>query len=82
MTCPDCTAAQTQPHHAGLHASCEGCQVRALANGPRFWDAKRVGRMVPSYRKALDSVFGKDWESGHEKVKAEHARLRKLGGLK
>ena len=29
--CPDCTAAQTQPHHAGLHASCEGCKVRALA---------------------------------------------------
>ena len=55
--------------------------MRALANGPRFWDAKRVGRMVPSYRKALESVFGKDWSAGHEKVKAEHARLRKLGGL-
>ena len=81
MTCPDCTAAQTNPHWGGLHASCEGCKVRALAKGPAFWDAKRVGRMVPSYRKALETVFGGEWEAGHVKVKAEHARLRALGGL-
>lgn len=81
MTCPDCTAAQTQPHHAGLHASCEGCKVRALAHSPMFWASKRTGRMVDSYQAALKAAFGKEWDAAHIKVKAEHARLRKLGGL-
>ena len=81
MTCPDCQSAQTELHWGGYHAKCEGCQVRMLANGPGFWDAKRVGRMVPSYQTALKTVFGKDWEAAHIKVKAEHKRLRVLGGL-
>ena len=40
--CPDCTAAQTEPHHAGLRASCEGCKVRALAR------INAARRMFPS----------------------------------
>lgn len=77
--CPDCTAAQTHQHHAGLRASCEGCKVRALANSLIFWTGKRAGRMVPEYKKELELVFGQDWQAGHERVKAEHARLRALG---
>ncbi len=76
MTCSDCIAAKTNPHHAGFHARCEGCQIRALASGPEFFDARRFGTFLPGYRKALEAMFGKEWEAAHAKVKAEYARLQ------
>lgn len=79
MTCPDCTAATTNPHWGGYHATCRGCQVRALATGPAFWESSGSGAMTPSYRKALETTFGADWKAGHAEVKAEHERIKKLG---
>ena len=76
MTCPDCTAATTNPHWGGYHAACQGCQVRALATSPGFWESSRAGTMTPGYRKALETTFGDDWKDGHARVKAEHGRLR------
>ena len=35
MTCPDCTAAQTEPYHGGYHVGCSTCEVRAMSNAPR-----------------------------------------------
>jgi len=80
MSCPDCAAAQTNPHHGGLHASCQGCQVRALASSPGFWESGESGALTPAYRAALESVFGAGWSAGHERVKAEHKRLQRLRG--
>lgn len=74
-TCPDCTAAATNKHWGGYHAGCQGCAVRALASGFEFYGAKTAGRMVPAYSQALKTIFGDDWQAGHERVKAEHARL-------
>jgi len=78
MTCPDCEAAQTASHHGGYHANCQGCQVRALATGPGFWESSRAGTMTPGYRKALETTFGDDWKSSHAQVKAEGERLKNL----
>jgi hypothetical protein len=78
MNCPDCTAATKNPHWGGYHAACQGCQVRALATGPGFWESSRAGAMTPVYRKALETSFGDGWKNGHTLVKAEHERLKKL----
>lgn len=78
MSCPDCTNAATDATWGGYHANCHGCKVRALANGPGFWESGRSGALTPGYRAALESIFGAAWRAGHEKVKAEHARLQRM----
>lgn len=78
MTCPNCHAAETDPHWPGYTAQCRGCQVRALANGPAFFDSARAAQLTPAYRTALQTLLGDDWQAGHAEVKAEHARLQTL----
>lgn len=81
MTCPDCTAATTDPHWGGLHAHCHGCRVRALANGPQFSRSMTDGQQTPGYRTALAAGFGEEGaEAGHAEVKVEYQRLKKLRG--
>lgn len=78
MTCPNCSAARTDPNWPGFLAGCRGCDVRALASGPVFFGAMRAGEVTPAYRAALKALLGEDWKAGHEEVKAEHKRLQSL----
>lgn len=81
MSCPDCTRAATNPVWPGYHASCHGCKVRALANGPLFWHSMTDGQQTPEYRAALAAVFGEAGaQAGHADVKAEFGRLKNLRG--
>lgn len=76
MTCKDCTQAQAAKHWPIFQADCHGCQVRALASGPAYHTAMAANAMTPSYRSALQSLFGDGWRAAHEEVKAEHARIK------
>ena len=78
MTCENCTHALAKPHWPGYTAGCRGCTVRALANSPAFFAATQAAAMTPSYRAALQTMFGEGWHAAHEEVKAEHARLLAL----
>ena len=81
MTCSDCTSAATNPHWPGYHATCHGCKVRALANGPQFWRSMTDGQQTPGYRTALVAVFGEEGaDEGNEAVYEEYQRLKKLRG--
>ena len=80
-TCTACQAAQTRPHSPLYHASCHGCKVRALAQGPQFWEAQQAGSLTAAYRVELAAAFGPEGAAaGHQDVKEEHARLRALQG--
>ena len=76
MSCPDCHRAQTIKHWPIFQAQCRGCKVRALATGPEHFHAMQAKAITPSYRAALQAVFGEDWRAGHEEVKAEHQRIK------
>lgn len=78
MTCENCTHAVAKPHWPGYTAACRGCTVRALANSPAFFTATQAAAMTPSYRSALQSLFGEEWQDAHQEVKAEAERLKKL----
>ncbi len=81
MTCPHCAAAQTQPNYGREDATCRGCQVRALANGPQFWRSLQDRQRTPSYQGELVAVFGEEGAAaGHQAVKTEYQRLKKLRG--
>lgn len=34
-SCPECSAAATNPHWGGARAECRGCQVREIARAPK-----------------------------------------------
>ena len=74
MTCPACEAAKTNPHTGLMTADCEGCQIRALANGLDYWKASKARQITPEYKRALRLVFGDKWEEGHRRIKALHDR--------
>lgn len=78
MTCPDCTAAQANADWGGYHASCQGCQVRALAGGMAFFASRVERRITPAYRAALHALFGDDADAGHVLVKKEYDRIGDL----
>ena len=59
-------------------ADCPECTVRAIAGGPDFFASARAGELQPGYRDLLRDVYGDDWQQGHERVKAEAARLADL----
>lgn len=83
MTCPDCTQAETKRHWGGYHARCQGCKVRALANGLQFWASLRQRAHTDAYRGELHDVFGpENIAAGHAAVKAEHARMQALSNSK
>lgn len=75
MTCPDCTAAQVSADWGGYHAHCQGCQVRALANGMEFFAALAERRITSAYRAALRTQFGDEADAGHLQVKKEYDRV-------
>lgn len=79
MNCDNCKQAQTVKHWAMFQADCDGCKVRAVASGPRFFDAIRANCVTPAYRDVLQANFGSDgWRAAHERVKKEHKRLKEM----
>lgn len=78
MSCEHCTEAQTDANWPGYQARCRGCQVRAMANGPAFFESAQAQRISPVYRTALEKLFGKDWQASHREVRAEYERLRAM----
>lgn len=75
MTCSACARAVHNPDTPFQHAGCQGCAVRAIAQGTVFHQSGLDGSLSAAYRKALAVVFGDDWWAGHERVKAEHKRI-------
>ena len=78
MSCEHCTEAQTDANWPGYQARCRGCQVRALANGPAFFESARAQRISPAYRAALEKLLGPDWQASHREVRAEFDRLQTM----
>lgn len=79
--CDYCAKARHIADYPLYQAQCKGCAVRALAQGPDFHRSSADGRLDPSYRRALGLIFGDDWRTGHDQVKAEHARIRDARAL-
>lgn len=75
MNCPDCVRAEADPWSPRFSTRCLGCSARSLANSPAYFDSARDGVMTPTYKAALQYVFGEDWAQGHERVKAQAGRL-------
>ncbi|HNG79149.1 MAG TPA: hypothetical protein PLW24_06755 [Burkholderiaceae bacterium] len=78
MSCEHCASAQKDADWAGYQARCRGCQVRALANGPAFFESARAQRISPAYRAALEKLLGPDWQASHREVRAEFDRLQAM----
>jgi len=78
MSCEHCASAQKDADWAGYQARCRGCQVRAMANGPAFFESALAQRISPAYRKALEKLFGKDWQTSHREVRDEFERLQAM----
>ncbi|MDD0837896.1 hypothetical protein PSQ40_04860 [Curvibacter sp. HBC61] len=81
VTCPDCTAAAKKPYWGAYSAFCRGCEVRALASGQDFWRSVAAREKTPGYLAALATIFGpeeKAQAAGHELVKAEYQRRKRL----
>ena len=76
MSCEHCAHAQDKPDWPGYRAGCRGCQVRAMANGPAFFESAQAQRISPAYRAALEKLLGPDWQASHREVRAEYERLR------
>lgn len=78
MSCEHCTEAQTDANWPGYQARCRGCEVRALANGPAFFESAQAQSISPAYRGALVTLFGADWRASHQEVRAEFERLQAM----
>ena len=74
--CDYCAKAQAVPDFPMYRNGCQGCAVRAIAQGPQFHASGVDGQLSASYRKALAGIFGDDWRKGHDLVKAEAKRIR------
>ena len=79
-TCTDCLAADGNPLWGGFHGPCDACTSRALAHGPIYFAAAQADALIPAYRSALQVAFGKDWQAGHERVKAWAQRISTAKG--
>lgn len=76
MTCQSCQSAGQNPLSGLYHSDCDGCKVRAVANGRELFDASKAGKITPEYRRALQGFFGDDWEAAHLRVKAWREKLK------
>lgn len=71
MTCSACQAAESDPQTGRYNANCDACTVRAVAQSPQHFEARKSGRMTPNYKAMLVALFGNDgWQAAHERVKA------------
>lgn len=73
MSCPDCTAAATNPTWGGYHADCQGCETRALAQAPYFIREQ-------FYAHVLATQGARAMTETKKRVKAEYERIQALKG--
>ena len=67
--CDACDNAQRQPLWGGFQAQCLDCMARMLAHSQPFGQSRKAGKMTPEYRRALEVVFGTEWEKWHQITK-------------
>lgn len=67
MRCQECEQAAQALHHI-FRSGCKGCQARAAARGPGYFESKRAGRQTESYRRLLATLG-----LTHDQVKAAEA---------
>lgn len=82
MSCEHCTRSKTDPEWPGYQAQCRGCQVRAMANGPAFFESAQAQRISTTYRTALEKLLGPDWQTSHREVRAEYERLQAMKSIR
>lgn len=70
MICPACESAEQNPHSGLYQSECEGCKIRAIAQGKELFNASKAGKITPEYKQALQRMFGDDWEAAHLRVRA------------
>jgi hypothetical protein len=70
MNCPACDLAEKGELTGLYHTGCDECTARHISNGIDLFNARKAGEMTPEYIAILQKVWGDDWESGHERVKA------------
>lgn len=78
MTCPNCDKAATRADWPFYTADCRGCIARGIANGPEYWRSCQDGKLTADYKTSLRTVWGEDWKTGHDAVKAAAARLEAM----
>lgn len=76
MTCEACTLAESNLITGLYKAHCDGCKVRALANGRELFEAEKAGNFTPEYENAMKRMFGDEWKAFHPAVKAWKEKLR------
>ncbi len=82
MSCEHCARAQSDAIWPGYQARCRGCEVRALANGPAFFESAQAQRISTTYRTALEKLLGPDWQTSHREVRAEYERLQAMKSIR
>jgi len=82
MSCEHCASAQHDAHWPGYRAKCRGCQVRAMANGPAFFESAQAQRISTTYRTALEKLLGPYWQTSHREVRAEYERLQAMKSIR
>lgn len=55
MTCDFCRRAAEGPEH-GFHARCRGCNARAAARSPFFFESRQVRAWTADYRALIDGL--------------------------
>lgn len=73
MSCPDCTAAATNPTWGGYHADCRGCEIRAAAVAPQHARTAHYCHIFEHEGAAGLAEF-------KARVKAEYERIQALKG--
>lgn len=76
MTCQACQSAEKNPATGLFQSDCPECKVRAVAQGPEFHNAQRIGRLTAEYKRVLTLAIGGDVQEAHAKVKTWAERLR------
>ena len=67
MTRVDCTRSAAEVW-GGFRSGCKGCQARAAARSPWYFESKRAGRQTEAYRRLLATLG-----LTHDQVKAAEA---------
>lgn len=64
------------PFSGAMHAGCQECSARGLAQCVARHQSREAGEVTPEYRAALEGVFGPAlWEAGIQRVKEWAGRI-------
>lgn len=75
IPCPSCADAEVNPLSGHFSANCKECSARAIAGGPDFYEVSKARAVTPEYARLMKNVFGEEWKSSHERVKAWAQRM-------